>query len=121
MLKKRKGFTLIELVIVIAILVVLIAIAVPKYQKSNLTAQATAHNANVKVLKNAAMLYFVENPEATTISEENLRPYLEGKFPKPAKSLGVNSFSISITEGEVVISPGEVKIEDKSIVSDEDK
>jgi type IV pilus assembly protein PilA len=58
--KDNKGFTLIELVVVIAILGVLTVIAVPKLTISKKTATITAHNANVKTLENAASMYMVE-------------------------------------------------------------
>ena len=65
-MSKKKGFTLLEMVIVIAIILVLLSIAIPKYGRSNLTAKVAAHNANVKIIKNAAILYLSENPNATT-------------------------------------------------------
>ncbi|MHC5100005.1 magnesium chelatase subunit ChlI family protein [Peptoniphilus genitalis] len=58
--KKNKGFTLIELVIVIAIIAILISIAAMKYSSTNLAAEAAAHNANVKVLKSAGILYRID-------------------------------------------------------------
>lgn len=54
--KKRKGFTLIELVIVIAIIAILAAIAIPRYQKSKDQAAKTAHNANVSMLRTAGLV-----------------------------------------------------------------
>lgn len=63
MKRNNKGFTLVELVVVIAILGVLAAIAVPKLTASKRDAAITAHNANVKVLMNAANMYIAENGE----------------------------------------------------------
>lgn len=58
MRKKKKGFTLIELVIVIAIIGVLAAIAIPKYQQSKNKANIAAHKANVHMLESAATMRF---------------------------------------------------------------
>lgn len=51
---KKSGFTLIELIIVIAIVAMLAAIAIPKYKQTKKQAAITAHNANVSMLKTAA-------------------------------------------------------------------
>ncbi|MDY6044300.1 MAG: prepilin-type N-terminal cleavage/methylation domain-containing protein [Peptoniphilus sp.] len=117
---KKKAFTLIELIIVIAILALLIAIAIPRYQNSNLSAQATTHNANVRVIKNAAILYSIDHPDDTDISEDEIESYLEGKkFPKPAKALGKGKkFTVKVKNGEVKVSPGPVKVEKNKLVED---
>ncbi|WP_077075112.1 prepilin-type N-terminal cleavage/methylation domain-containing protein [Aedoeadaptatus urinae] len=121
-MKKKKAFTLIELIIVIAILALLIAIAIPKYQQSNLSAQATAHNANVRVLKNAAILYSIDHPEDKDIQEDEIKPYLEsGEFPKPAKALNVDKFTVELNSGQVIVKPGPVKVFEKKLVPDNSK
>lgn len=118
-MKKKKAFTLIELIIVIAILALLIAIAIPKYQKSNLSAQATAHNANVRVLKNAAILYSIDHPDDKDIKQDEIKPYLEsGEFPKPAKALPDKNFTVTVKDGQVIVKPGPVKVGDKKLVPD---
>lgn len=119
-MKKKKGFTLIELVIVIAIIAILISIAAMKYSSTNLAAEAAAHNANVKVLKSAGILYLIDNPNPKNgISVENLKDYIEGgKIPKPAKHLeGYNSFTVEASgDGDVTVTPGTVKVSDKKLV-----
>ena len=122
--KKNKGFTLIELVIVIAIIAILISIAAMKYSSTNLAAEAAAHNANVKVLKSAGILYLIDHPENKgTIDIESLKPYLEGgKIPKPVKHLKVEKFTITSTEdGDVTVSPGPIKVQDKKLVEENEK
>lgn len=117
--KKKNAFTLIELVIVIAILALLIAIAIPRYQKSNLSAQAAAHNANVRMLKNAGILYLTDNPsqEKTSLGQAELGPYLEGEaMPSPAKSLGVDAFTVTAQGGNVSVSPGQVEVQGSDLV-----
>ena len=113
------------MVIVIAIIAILISIAAMKYSSTNLAAEAAAHNANVKVLKSAGILYLIDHPDSDkSISVEALKPYLEGgKIPKPAKHLnGAKDFSITSTEdGDVTVSPGPLKVQDKKLVEENEK
>lgn len=118
--KKKKGFTLIELVIVIAIIAILISIAAMKYSTTNLAAEAAAHNANVKVIKSAGILYLIDNPNPENgISIENLKDYIEGgKIPKPAKHLeSYDSFTVEASDdGDVTVTPGPIKVSGKKLV-----
>ncbi len=59
--RKEKGFTLIELVIVIAIIAILIAVAIPIYQNVTRSAAQKSHDANLKVIDSAVQQYFMDN------------------------------------------------------------
>ena len=121
-MKKKKGFTLIELIIVIAILALLIAIAIPRYQRSNLSAQATAHNANVRVIKNAAILYSMDQPKEGKIELDELKPYLEfEEVPKPAKALKKEAFTVEAKNGNIIVDQGIVKVSGDTLEEDKTK
>lgn len=121
MKKKMKGFTLVELVVVIAIILILVAIAVPRFSKSNLSAQAATHNVNVREIKNAAVLFISDNPEKTGDISADLAEYFENnKLPKPAKAIeGSNAeFSVVYDGTNIKVTPAEVKVSGDKLVVD---
>lgn len=69
--RNKKGFTLVELVVVIAILGILAGIAVPKFSESRKNAAIAAHNANVRTLESAATLAVSEGIDFETVGEGN--------------------------------------------------
>lgn len=110
-MENRKGFTLVELVIVLAILALLIAIAIPKYNQSQRKAAITAHKANVSTLETAANLYFAEKHKSgnwTGQKGEGWEEYLQ-HYPKVPKQLQEKNqnYTVNIKEnGEIQVSPG---------------
>lgn len=59
--KNKKGFTLIELIVVMAILAVLVLLAAPRFLNYTKQAEVTTMQADAKVLSNAALVYNTEN------------------------------------------------------------
>lgn len=119
--KDNKGFTLIELIVVIAILGILTAIAVPKYTTSKDNAVTAAHNANVKTLESAASMYLADNglPESEISNDTGgtLGAYVQ-EWPKVPKGLkigettyaGTEDYTVTIkTDGTIEVTPPRVK------------
>lgn len=66
-LKNRKGFTLIELIVVLAVLAVIMAIAIPRFMGVQERAEEDADEATLEMVAKAAELYYVqENLSGTT-------------------------------------------------------
>lgn len=64
-INNKKGFTLVELVVVIAILGILAAVAVPKFVQSKDKAENAARDATVRTLNGAVAMYLAtDKPEA---------------------------------------------------------
>ncbi len=57
---RRKGFTLIELIIVVAILGALAAIAIPRITTSTTTAKTNAYKTNIDIMNTQIEMYYAD-------------------------------------------------------------
>lgn len=104
-LKNRKGFTLVELIIVIAILGILAAIVVPQFKGFTAKAKIGADKTNIKILQNAAETYEAEHGSYPD-SADDITEYVK-EIPKTSAD---GSFYFDTSSHKIVTTdPGSTK------------
>jgi general secretion pathway protein G len=112
----QAGFTLIEMMIVVAIIAILVSILVPNFIRARAQAQTAACEANLKEIATALELFETDNdryPNSGTVNASNtdLAPYLKQTPVDPAAGTSA-SYTYTVTNPNTstasytVICPG---------------
>ena len=78
MMQKRSGFTLVELLVVIIIIAVLVAIALPRYFAAIYAGRVRACQSNYKIINTSVQAYFAQNKAWPTLVTDMLQPGTPG-------------------------------------------
>lgn len=115
--RDQKGFTLVELIVVMAILAVLAALAVPRFATILEDSKYNAHNQNVIMIYKAGQMYVTAqgNPtEAINLGKLKSAGYItDANLKTPYDSAVAYTIEIT-TAGAITVTPGLATKADKA-------
>lgn len=90
---KKGGFTLVELMVVVAVIAILAAIAMPQFLSAADRARNAKETADIQIIKNATQLYMIDKNVDTPPTVENL--YKEGYLTEHVKTPKDKEYTIT--------------------------
>lgn len=98
----KKGFTLIELIIVIAILGILAMVAIPKFANYRESARISADIATAKTLASMAAVEVAEGTADASVSDNVVANLDSGTMP--VAQLKKTIFVITVSSGDITVT-----------------
>lgn len=103
--RSTKGFTLVEIMIVVVIIGLLAAMAIPAFQKVRASSQDKAVLNNLRQLSSAADQYFLEKG-VSTVSRDDLVGGNSTHYIKTIATVANETYDATITQGLGVSATG---------------
>jgi type IV pilus assembly protein PilA len=97
--KSRKGFTLVELILVVALIAILTAIALPQFVQHRARGYKAALNSDLKNAYTASQAYFSDYPSATI----NAATKVTNFGYTPSTDVSFNAGTLTLTGGTIVL------------------
>lgn len=103
--RSTKGFTLVEIMIVVVIIGLLAAMAIPAFQKVRASSQDKAVTNNLRQLSAAADQYFLEFG-VSTVASADLVGTSSTQYIKAIATVARETYDTNITQGNAVTALG---------------
>jgi prepilin-type N-terminal cleavage/methylation domain-containing protein len=97
-MKMKKGFTILELLVVISVLVILIGIAIPRFKGMQDAGRVAQARAELKTLQTAVESYYMNNSNTYPADSTTPGATLSSQAPKIVAGAMIDPFSSSSAE-----------------------